>query len=139
MGIIYCRTSAITDGYPWRDSCQWSEAEPARGVTRVAIRWIALFGLFSFLSDNAFAGKTLGENLRFLIFWKTAIFPEDISCRVESATKGALETEILLRSKEIYLREVGLVGKGLVGSKVPSPLDKLPWSLIWEKSNGTGR
>ena len=38
-------TSAITDGYPWRDLCQWSEAEPARSVTRVAIRWIALLAL----------------------------------------------------------------------------------------------
>jgi hypothetical protein len=32
------------------------ERTQAWGVTRVAIRWIALFGLFSFLSDNASAG-----------------------------------------------------------------------------------
>jgi hypothetical protein len=43
------------------------ERAQARGVTRVAIRWIALFGLFSFLSDNASAGKILGKNLHFLI------------------------------------------------------------------------
>lgn len=30
---------------PWRDPCQWSEAEPARSVTRVGVRSIALFGL----------------------------------------------------------------------------------------------
>jgi hypothetical protein len=43
----FLRTSAITDGYPWRDPCQWSEAEPARSVTRVAIRCIALLAFFT--------------------------------------------------------------------------------------------
>jgi hypothetical protein len=43
------------------------ERAQAGGVTRVALRWIALFGLFSFLSDNASAGKILGKNLHFLI------------------------------------------------------------------------
>jgi hypothetical protein len=43
------------------------ERAQAGGVTRVAIRRIALFGFFSSLSDNASAGKILGKNLHFLI------------------------------------------------------------------------
>ena len=39
-------TSAITDACLWHDPCQWSEAEPARSMTRVGIRCIALLGLF---------------------------------------------------------------------------------------------
>ena len=45
--ILFFRTSAITDGYPWRASCSGAK-RPAGSVTRVAIRWIALFGLFDF-------------------------------------------------------------------------------------------
>ncbi len=52
------RTSAITDTYPWRDTCQRSEAEPARSMTRVGVRWIALFAFYVFcsVSSPAYAG-----------------------------------------------------------------------------------
>jgi hypothetical protein len=50
----FLRTSAITYPCPWRDPCQWSEAEPARSVTRVGIRCIALFDLFNRRRDELF-------------------------------------------------------------------------------------
>jgi hypothetical protein len=48
------------------------ERAQAWSVKRVAIRWIALFGLFSFLSDNASSGKILEKNLHFLILGRKA-------------------------------------------------------------------
>jgi hypothetical protein len=52
---------------PVARSVPGEERAQARSVTRVGVRWIALFGLFSFLSDKASAGKILGKNLHFLI------------------------------------------------------------------------
>jgi hypothetical protein len=46
---------------PVARSMPGGERAQAWSVTRAAIRWIALLGLFSFLSDNASAGKILGK------------------------------------------------------------------------------
>jgi len=37
--------SKVIHARPWLDSCQHSDAELARGLTRVSVRWIAWFGL----------------------------------------------------------------------------------------------
>lgn len=44
---FFRRTSAITDTCPWRDPCR-ERSDQAWSVTRVGVRWIALFALFLF-------------------------------------------------------------------------------------------
>jgi hypothetical protein len=61
--------------------------------------------------------------------WEKGITLEEIFCRVDSATNGALDSEIPLCLAEIYLREVGMVGKCVIGSNALSSLVELSW--IW--------
>ncbi len=45
--LFFCRTSKVTHGCPWRESCP-ERSEEAGGVTRVAVESTALFGLLYF-------------------------------------------------------------------------------------------
>jgi hypothetical protein len=103
------------------------ERTQAGGVTRVGIRWIALFGLFSFLSDDACVGNIFGVNLRFLKFRKRHrswrfVFQSELD------RKWLDQCEIPASYRKIYSPRSGLRCNGSEGSHARSDLVELPWT-----------
>ena len=113
------------------------ERTQARGVTRVAIRWIALFALFSLLSVTASAGK---------IFWMCSESDvlrkrhpaEEYFCGVGVMAKGGIKPKPRFGGREYISARFAPLQ--IVGWKsCPLRLGRITLGVIPEISNVTWR